>query len=316
MEEDWLAPADADVAHSSARLKSEANLATAVADACARRGLDHSEARLIHHYSNAVYLLPRENAVARIATGPEAARRCLQTAEVVRRLAANGVAATEPLSGVEPVTHGDTTVSFWDYYPQQDSPGLNSAHLGHLLRHFHQAGPSSVTVGSWVPLASLHAALGEVECSNALTPHERQWLLDRIQQVRVRLSGLDWPLGEGLIHGDAWAGNLLWDAKANRAVLGDWDWVSHGPREVDLIPTWHAATRYGKGPAWSGAFVEEYGYDLAEWSGFKPLMAMRDLVQLTGPIRRAGIGVSYAQALRQRLNSLMSGDTETVWVAL
>ena len=99
-------------------------------------------------------------------------------------------------------------------------------------------------------------------------------------------------------------------------VLGDWDWVSMGPREIDLIPTWHAAARYGKPASWVSDFASQYGYDLARWEGYPVLLAMRDLVQLTGPIRRARDSDPHRQVLRQRLDSLQSGDTTSVWTAL
>jgi hypothetical protein len=89
-----------------------------------------------------------------------------------------------------------------------------------------------------------------------------------------------------------------------------------GPREVDLVPTWHAAARYGMGPAWSEAFAHRYGYDLARWDGFRTVMDMRDLVRLTGPLRRAGASPRHRAALRQRLESLRARDTTTRWVAL
>jgi len=180
----------------------------------------------------------------------------------------------------------------------------------------HHAGDPPVALDPWVPLASLYATVSDPGCLDVLTREERQWLLDRVEQVRGDFATLDWPLGQGMIHGDAWAGNLLWDAGTGRAVLGDWDWVSRGPREIDLIPTWHAASRYGKGDAWSRAFIAEYGYDLADWPGFRLLMHMRDLVQLTGPIRRASAGGAYVHVLRQRLDGLRAGDTASVWIAL
>ena len=39
----------------------------AVRTACAARGLNVTKLRLLHHYSNAVVLLPREDAIAREA---------------------------------------------------------------------------------------------------------------------------------------------------------------------------------------------------------------------------------------------------------
>lgn len=136
--------------------------------------------------------------------------------------------------------------------------------------------------------------------------------------MRDELASLEWPLGHSLIHGDAWAGNLLWAGSTpgpDDVVFGDWDRVAHGPREVDLIPTWHAARRYGKGPHWTAQFIDQYGHDLAHWPGLPTLLAMRDLVQASGPLRRAPHSAPHARALRQRVDSLRTGDTST-WKAL
>ncbi len=88
----------------------------------------------------------------------------------------------------------------------------------------------------WTALESLHAALLEHNAVCVISDEEQTWLLSRIDEIRKELSELDWPLGIGLIHGDAWAGNLLWDNRMNpaRPILGDWDWdwVSIGPREA------------------------------------------------------------------------------------
>lgn len=287
--------------------------------ACADAGLDAGGARLIHHYMNAVYILPAENAVARVTQGRDAAGRVSRSQAITRWLVReHQFPATRPLDGTTPVTVGGSVVSFWDYYPQpDDGPPLTSAQLAAVLRLLHRAGDPPIALPAWVPLESLHAAVEDPELSAVLTGDDRAWITGRITAVRARISGLDWPLGTGLIHGDAWAGNLLASATAAPAgvVLGDWDRVSTGPREVDLIPTWHAAARYGKGPSWTADFISRYGYDLACWDGYSALLAMRDLVQLTGPIRRARDSVPYRQLLRQRLGSLRAGDA-TTWTAI
>lgn len=53
---------------------------------------------------------------------------------------------------------------------------------------------------------------------------------------------LDFPLGYGWIHGDAYPGNTLWDS--DEALLADWDEVGTGPRELDLVNT-HQGARFG-----------------------------------------------------------------------
>jgi hypothetical protein len=293
----------------------------AMREASAAAGLDASGARLIHHYSNAIYLLPAQNAIARVTYGRDATGRVTSSQAVTRWLAQEcQFPATQPLADTtSPVTVDGAVVSFWTYYPQPASPPpLTSGHLAVLLRLLHQAGTPPVSLPAWVPLASLQATVQDPLLSAALTDDERAWITTRITEMRDKIAGLDWPLGSGLIHGDAWAGNLLSCPEAPPAgvVLGDWDWVSTGPREIDLIPTWHAAARYGKAASWVSDFVREYGYDLSQWEGYPVLMSMRDLVQLTGPIRRARDSDPHFRALRQRLDSLRCGDTTSIWRAL
>jgi hypothetical protein len=292
----------------------------ALQEATAAADLDAAGARLIHHYSNAIYLLPEHDAVARITYGDGAAERIARSQAITRWLVRQRqFLATEPLEDTNPVSVDSAVVSFWNYYPQsQDAPPLTSEHLAALLRLLHQAGTPPIALPDWVPLESLHATVGDPVLSAALTDDERTWIMVRISEVQDQIAVLDWPLGTGLIHGDAWAGNLLWCPGVSPvgAVLGDWDWVSTGPREIDLIPTWHAAARYGKPASWVSDFISHYRYDLGPWEGYPILMAMRDLVQLTGPIRRARDSESHRRALRQRLDNLRCEDTTSIWTAL
>jgi aminoglycoside phosphotransferase (APT) family kinase protein len=289
----------------------------ALSRACEARGLDSAGAELIHHSSNAVYVLPRHAAVARVATDEADPDRPGRTYAVTQWLTArHGFGATAPLPGVEPVRIGGYTVGFWQYYPQRsDIPGATSKELGRLLRSLHDLPTPEIELQRWAPLESLQGALLEDRTASAVSEEERAWLLSRVDEIRKALSELDWPLGIGLIHGDAWAGNLLWDNRTNpaRPILGDWDWVGIGPREVDLIPTWHAAVRYGRDQTWVRNFIEAYGYDLSAWSGYRVLLDMRDLVQVTGPLRRAAASAEHADRLRQRIDDIRAGNLTTSW---
>jgi len=231
-----------------------------------------------------------------------------------------GVAATAPLRAAPPVAvDSSTTVSFWVYYPQPDTKAQpTSRHLARTLRLLHAVPEAPFELEPWRPLVSLSAALHDPAAAHNLSGNDLDWLRGRVEEVRAQVMALDSPLGHGLIHGDAWAGNLLWDTAAgpDAVVLGDWDWVSVGPGEVEVIPTWHAAIRYGRGTEWADAFANIYGYDMAAWSGFSTLLAMRDLVQLTGPLRRAGDRPEFVAALRQRLGGIRSGDVRVTWRAL
>ncbi|WP_454197438.1 aminoglycoside phosphotransferase family protein [Nocardia sp. Marseille-Q1738] len=290
----------------------------ALRSACEAYGFDSTGAELIHYSSNAVYVLPRHRVVGRVSTietDPDRPRRTYAVTQwLIER---HDFAATAPLPGVEPARINGYTVGFWRYYPQTSSmPEPTSKELGRLLRSLHAVPTPEIELQQWTALESLHGALLDNDTAeSAISAEERAWLLRRVDEIRKELSELDWPLGIGLIHGDAWAGNLLWDNTTNptRALLGDWDWVSVGPREVDLIPTWHAAVRYGRDTVWVRNFIEEYGYDLSDWSGYHVLLDMRDLVQVTGPLRRAAVAPEYAGRLRQRINDIRAGNRTTSW---
>jgi hypothetical protein len=279
-----------------------------VNSACAAAGLDSTHARIIHDYANTVILLPAEGAVARVATGDRLASARTMLA-MARWLSSQGYPLPPPLDDIEPVLVADRTVTFWCYYPQPDErTGLDSAVLGDLVRRLHRLPEPPVPLPRWRPLGSLERTVVAPVTSSVLPDEDRTWLLTRITRLRQKFDAIEWPLGVGLIHGDAWAGNLMWDQTTSTVLLGDWDSVSYGPREVDLIPSWHAARRYRSDPDWARRFADRYGYDLAASPAFELLMEMRDLVQLSGPLRHARRSAVHAQTLRQRLDGSRARD--------
>ncbi|WP_280422755.1 phosphotransferase family protein [Nocardia carnea] len=284
--------------------------------ACRRAGIDHRGAHLIHHSSNAVVVLPAHPAVARICLAdPDPARTQLTHHLTDWLTGTREFGATAPLPGLDPIHVDGSSVGFWTLYPQPSGPPPTSAHLARLLRHLHNTpAPAHLNLPHWTPLESLHAALTNTD-TTAITDSERTHLLDRIADVRQAFAGLDWPLGQGLIHGDAWAGNLLWDTSADppQPILGDWDWAAIGPREIDLIPTWHAARRYGRDQHWINEFIAHYGFDLTTAPHFPLLLEMRDLVQISGPLRRANDSPDHAARLRQRVDDIIAHRTSTSW---
>ena len=122
---------------------------------------------------------------------------------------------------------------------------------------------------------------------------DRRWLPAAVDQALEDYSRLDFPLGHGLLHGDAYPGNTLWDGA--RALLGDWDEAAFGPREIDLANTFQGV-RFGRTEAELSAFAHGYGYDPRPWPGLATLTTMRDLHTLGSFIRRADRGDAAAAA--------------------
>ena len=276
---------------------------SALRQACERCGLDSRDARLIRLFATAVYHLPAADAVARISliTSPDVKARLETSVRVTRWLTGIGFPSVEPLPVGQPVTSHGCVVTFWRYLPQ-DGPQPGPADLGHLLRALHQLGPPPVPLPAYRPLVSVCRA---AESSRAIGEDERSWLRRRCEQLRDAYGQLSFQLPAGMIHGDAYRGNLLRDGQ--RAVLADWDAVSTGPREIDLIPTLQAP-RFGLSAGERDAFIAAYGHDIRSWDGYPVLRDIRELSTLSALLRDGHADAAAQRELQVRLQSLHTGD--------
>jgi aminoglycoside phosphotransferase (APT) family kinase protein len=275
----------------------------ALRDAVAAAGLSAHGASLIRLFGTAVYHLPAAGAVARIAplTSPAHLTQVATSVRVTRWLAASGYPAVEPLSVDQPVTSHQCVTTFWKYLPQH-GPEPSTADLGYLLRALHQLPPPPTALPAYQPLTFVGHA---IRASRAIDDDDRSWLLAHHDRLLASYASLAFELPAGLIHGDAWRGNLLRDG--HRAVLADWDTVSTGPREIDLIPTLQAA-RFGLPPAQRGAFITAYGHDIRTWDGYQVLRDTRELSTLSALLRDGSVSSAARNELQARLRSIRTGD--------
>jgi aminoglycoside phosphotransferase (APT) family kinase protein len=276
--------------------------AIALETTAARAGLSTRGARLIRLFATAVYYLPAAGAVARIA--PDTAgsfTRLATSVEVTRWLARVGFPAVEPLPVEQPLSGHGCIVTFWKYLPQS-GPEPTTADLGHLVRQFHQLPTPPVPLPAYQPLTSMDRA---IQASRAISDDDRDWLGRYRKELLAAYAGLAFPLGSGVIHADAWRGNLL--RAPGRVVLADWDTVSTGPRETDLIPTLQAP-RFGLPLAERDSFVAAYGRDIRQWAGYPVLRDIRELSTLSALLRDGHGNRGACRELRTRLRSIRAGD--------
>lgn len=283
--------------------------AEALEQAAQRCRLDTRGARLIRLFATAVYHLPAANAVARIAvvTSPESVSRLAVSVKVTRWLTGTGFPSVEPLPVDQPVCSHGCVVTFWRYL-RQDGPRPGVRDLGCLLRELHHLRPPPVALPAYGPLRSVRRA---IESSRAISEEERTWLRTRCDDLVHAYDQLGFQLPAGMIHGDAYRGNLLRDQR--RVVLADWDAVSNGPREVDLIPTLQAP-RFGLPEAERDAFIDAYGPDIRAWDGYPIMREIRELSTLTALLRDGHTDTAAHGELHTRLRSLRSGD-DRLWTA-
>lgn len=304
----------------SQRIAPPQDLDRIVADACAAANIPTVRFRSLRHFANAVYLIEDIPVVARVAYGPGAIERSARAVSIAQWLAAQRLPVTEPATidnSPHPVTvHSDreVAVTFWRYYPQPIQERVHDpALLATIARSLHVLRPpSSIPLPDFRPMRSVAEAVENAEPGRGIRADEIDWLRHRITELLRDYRDLTFPLGVGLIHGDMYAGNLLWAGGHKHVVLGDWDSVCIGPREIDLAPTF-TSTRFGFNASAVDRFSSTYGYDLREWAGYGVLRAIREMSTLTALVRLAPIDPNAARELRHRVDTLSSGDATALW---
>jgi aminoglycoside phosphotransferase (APT) family kinase protein len=276
--------------------------------ACARFGLDVREARVLHVRANAVYHLPRHDAVLRLryAPGNPAALTRLNAAiRVTRWLAEQDFPAIVPLPVDQPVVVDGWIATVWRYVTEPPGHTAEVEDLARLLRDLHALPKPSALVPAVEPLGTLQADLETID--GVVTEQQLSWLVERCRQVEHDWRRMSNPLGEGLLHGDAHTGNLL--RHRDRWLLADWDSAAQGPLLQDLIPMMLDHRRFGRPRSdWIG-FCKVYDVDpdLEFTPEAEVLLAARELRSLAAYVRAAD-RPPVRHELERRLTSLMTGD--------
>ncbi|GIH79464.1 phosphotransferase enzyme family protein [Planobispora longispora] len=277
--------------------------AAALRLACGQAGLDVRGVTLLRDFANAVYHLPAEGVVVRLArAAPGKFDRLTTSVRVTRWLAEQGFPTVRPLEIKQPVAAEGFLVTFW-HHEEHAGPRPEPAELGAMLRLLHEMPPAPFELPTHDPFGPV---LRAIEAARLLGDDDRAWLLRRCGELaetyyeRVRFA-----LPYGLIHGDAHRGNLI--RTPDGLLLCDWDSVCAGPRETDLIPTLQGV-RFGLTGGQRAGFSRAYGHDLTAWQGYPVMRDMRELQTLTAVLRNAHRDPVAAGELRHRLDSLRAGD--------
>lgn len=275
-----------------------------------RLGVNTRGAQLLRLRSNAVFKL-RSGVIVRITATPDLIPQFQAGLAVARWLARRGFPSVRPADDIsdEPIEHGGRIITFWQYVPVSGRP--TTRELGRILRHLHRQPVPPFPVKRLAdPLAEVRGAVESR--SEVLTPDQRAWLRDRIDELTERWNNLDSCGPPVLLHGDAWIDNLL-RRRDGHALLCDWDGVAVGPREWDLVHTYHGQRRFGLSEWEVDAFARSYGSDLREWPGFGTLMEIRDMYAIGIHIRNAAGDPFSRRELPRRLESLTKGDGNARW---
>jgi Ser/Thr protein kinase RdoA (MazF antagonist) len=287
----------------------------ALREVCRIFGADPADAWRLHHRSNAVFLLPHDQLVVRLAPDTPLRRRRAQTCiDITRWLASQPEpVALAPVPGDQPVIAAGAVATLWPHRPT--TPAASLAELAVPLRRLHTLPVPPFPVPRYLPLQRLFEALDldHERPKPAVAADDRDWLLDRARTLVDAFTATVFPLGEGLIHADAHSENLVRDPDGHWLLI-DWDGTCLGPRELDLLTG--IPDHFHEPEADRHRFLTAYGYNILDWPGWTLLRDTTELHALGAYIRLAPSKTAAEVELRRRIRSLRIGDRSARWRAI
>ncbi|TQL96046.1 thiamine kinase-like enzyme [Actinoallomurus bryophytorum] len=272
-------------------------------------GIDTADARLLRIGENAIFRLPGR-VVARVARTLAYEVDARKEVAVARWLESEGYSAVRALSIDQPVVVDGRVVTFWEVISDEDSYGSTAEVASLLVRLHRMEPPPSLGLPALRPFARAEL---RIDVDRWLGSDDRDFLQERLEELRAKYADLNFALPQGVIHGDASVGNVLHD-REGRPVVIDLDGFAIGPREWDLVLTamyydsfgWHTREEYE-------AFVRVYGFDVMEWPGYSVLRDVREFLMVTWLSQKAPGDERVATEVRKRIVALRTGGAKKDW---
>jgi aminoglycoside phosphotransferase (APT) family kinase protein len=202
-------------------------------------------------------------------------------------------------------------VTVWQAVEAATAPP-DPADLAGMLRVLHtvDAAPPA-ELPAWNVAGFIGRRLGEavgVEDGHLAFLREE---LAAVEGLLERLADVEPLAPPGVVHGDAFLGNVV--ASPAGPVLCDFDGVSVGPREWDLVPVAVGAIRFDYAAGLHEEFVRAYGVDVTAWPGFAALRRLRELQLVTSVLPVLDANPALRPQWLLRLDSLRRGDASVRW---
>lgn len=284
--------------------------ADAVLTAAAQRaGLNADGAEMIRDGANVLYRLP-DGAVARVGR-PGTSAVAEREVRISRWLEARAVPVVHALTGVsQPVIVDGRPVTWWQLLPphRPATPG----ELGAVLRAVHGLPiPEDLQLPRFDPFAGIDP--DRIDATQALGHHDRAWLTQRLTDLHEQYQGLGQLKPTGVIHGDAWQGNVA-VSDDGRPIVLDLEKVAIGPRDADLVSLAVDYTDFARiSEDDYKAFVTAYGgYDVTTALGYRTLAQIQELRWVYFTLSKTATRPGAAEEARHRIRCLR-GDIPRPW---
>jgi len=271
---------------------------------CQEAGLLADEAELIKYTNNAVYRLRTQGVVVRFGAGDLASQRADHVARIASWLQDNDAPAVRLAPGMtQPVLFENYSATIWQLL-EGGNPAWTGAELAAPLLGWHKLTPMP-DLKQWDPFSSARSRLA---MADGLPADDHAWLTQQWSETETDYRAQIPDLQMGLLHGDAYIGNLLREP-TGRFVFCDFDGTSIGPLAYDLVVAAVSALRFGAVQDHE-ALATTYGLDVTTLTSWPVLRRIRELVLVTSVISDLRNRPEIAKIHAHRLSTLRSGANE------
>ncbi|MFJ4826094.1 phosphotransferase enzyme family protein [Streptomyces bacillaris] len=277
--------------------------------ACGLARLNPDGAVLVRLGDHAVFRLDHGRTISRVGRHADRLASVRREVAVAQWLAAEEYPSARLATEAEqPVVVEGHPVTFWEGLADGETYA-STREMGELLRRLHNLDAPSFPLPKLRPFSTVDRRLKRA----VVRDETRTYLSDLAQELSAKYDGLEFVLAPGHLHGDFNIGNVLRDAD-NRPRIIDLDGFAVGPREWDLMQTamyydsfgWHTKDEYSD-------FVAGYGFDVRQWSGYRVLRSVRELLMITWLAQNAGTNPRAADEVEKRVESLRTGASRRDW---
>lgn len=280
--------------------------------ACRRVGLNPMDAELLRLGENAIYRLHGVDAVVRIARNADHWADATKEVAVSTWLTASDVPAACTWEAIDqPIDVEGHPVTFWHYIDGRRGGPEDVRALGEVLRRVHALPPPHDFA---LPPEDV---LGRIEArvDRAQVPREdRAFLLDQLAELASAIGELSFPLPSCVTHGDAHVQNLM--VTSQGVELIDFERVAWGQPEWDLSMT---AAEFVTAQFWTPdqyrEFVDSYGFDILEWSGFSILRRAHEIKMTTWLMQNVDESSDIRSEYASRMATIREGRPGAPWRA-
>jgi Ser/Thr protein kinase RdoA (MazF antagonist) len=280
---------------------------------CEQAGLPTSGLKLLRFGSNAVFGVDEAHVlrVMRPSTSEADVQREIQLAREFVRLNVPAVHLADDVAA-QPLRALDCLATVWERLAKPDRHNVHGS-LGQLVRIFHQrTAELDLLLEPWRPLAASDRRLAQRREHYA--PEDVRMLTQWSKRIADELDQLEPALPAGVIHGQAEIGNVL--LHAGQPVFIDFEQVSLGPREWDLVHTAVVVTRFGRPDRCYRDFADAYGFDVRTWDGYQTHRRLWELCATTWLMQHDHRDRRVAQEIEVRLQTWRDDDPDARWTGV